>query len=390
MSAKAEKPRDQKPKTPKNQAYPAWAPRFWHGMSTGDWLRVLARNRFRIHPLRLGLAFTITCATPVNSVLRQLTQWFYGKKIEATKIEHPPVFIIGHWRSGTTHLHELLVRDDRFAFPTTYDCFAPSHFLISSPILPRLMGFLLPRKRPMDNMLAGFDRPQEDEFALASLGCPTPYLRMVFPNEPPCHLELLDMQDVADDVLARWKRDVVWFVKALTLHTQKPLILKSPPHTGRIAALSELFPGARFIHMTRDPYTLFASTRRLWPSLDNVQGLQIPRNEQLDEYVFTCFERMYQGFEHQRLAIDAKHLCDVRYEDLVRDPIGQVRAIYDQLDLGDFDRMQDSLRAYLRDQQDYQPNRHETLDEDLRAEIRRRWRGYAEKYGYAESPAGGS
>ncbi len=72
----------------------------------------------------------------------------------------------------------------------------------------------------------------------------------------------------------------------------------------------------------------------------------------------------------------------------MRDPVGQVRAIYDKLDLGDFDRIQNSLQAYLHDQQDYQPNQHETLDENIRAEIRRRWRGYAEKYGYAEDPAG--
>jgi hypothetical protein len=385
MSDNVEKPREHKPQKSAGQGYPAWAPRFWHGMSTGDWFHALAQNRFRVHPLRWGLVFTISCATPINSVLRQLTNWVYGRKIAETKIDQPPIFIIGHWRSGTTHLHELLVRDDRFAYPTTYDCFAPSHFLVSSWIMPKLLGFLLPRKRPMDNMSAGLDRPQEDEFALASMGCPTPYLRIMFPNEPPCYLELLDMEGVAPDVLTCWKQNVTWFVKALTLQTQKPLILKSPPHTGRIAVLSELFPGARFIHMTRDPYTLFASTRRLWPSLDNVQGLQLPRNKYLDEYVFTCFERMYRGFERQRPLIPANRICDVRYEDLVRDPVGQVQAIYDKLELGDFERIRVPLEAYLRDQRDYQTNRHETLEPEIRAEIRRRWSDYAEKYGYGEA-----
>ena len=28
-----------------------------------------------------------------------------------SKIDQPPVFIIGHWRSGTTMLHELMIQD---------------------------------------------------------------------------------------------------------------------------------------------------------------------------------------------------------------------------------------------------------------------------------------
>jgi hypothetical protein len=388
MSANTTKPDRSQPVTSKLQSYPLWAPRFWHGMPTGVWFDVLARGRFRIHPVRLVLAFTVSCASPVNSVLRRLQGWRYGRQIEETEIAEPPVFVIGHWRSGTTYLHELLCHDDRFAYPTTYECFAPSHFLVSAWILPRLLGFLLPRKRPMDNMLAGFDRPQEDEFALSNLGCPTPYLRMVFPNEAAPYQELLDMQGVPDDVLASWKRHVMYFVKALTLQKRKPLILKSPPHTGRIAVLSEMFPGARFIHITRDPFTLFASTRRLWPALDGAQALQLPRNKYLDEYVFSCFERMYRGFEQQRPLIPPQHICDVRYEDLVRDPLGQMQGIYEKLALGDFERVRGPLETYLQQHKDYQTNRHIALDEGLRAEIRRRWGSYAEKYGYVEEPAG--
>jgi len=366
--------------------YPAWSPRFWHGMLFGDWLRLLARNRFRIHPVRWGLACTVTGCTVLNSALRIRQQLFYGRKIPKTEIEDPPIFIIGHWRSGTTYLHELMVRDDRFGYPTTYECFAPRHFLTSSWSIPRLVGFLLPRTRPMDNMSAGFDLPQEDEFALANMGCPTPYWRLAFPNEPPCYMELLDMEGVSDEVLSRWKRDLIWFIRALTLRKKKPLILKSPPHTGRIKILSELFPGSRFVHMTRNPDTLFASTRRLWPSLEVAQGLQVPRSEYLDEYIFDCFERMYRGFEKQRGAIDPDRICDVRYEDLVRDPIGQLEAIYEKLGLGDFESIRPKIEAHVSSKKDYKPNRHTELEPEIKAELQRRWAGYYEKYGYTEEP----
>src|ERR1035437_1279561 len=35
------------------------------------------------------------------------------------------IFIIGHWRSGTTFLHEMLCKDSSFNFPTTYACMNP-------------------------------------------------------------------------------------------------------------------------------------------------------------------------------------------------------------------------------------------------------------------------
>lgn len=363
--------------------YPAWSPRFWHGMLMSDWLRLLARNGFRVHPARWGLVATVSFATVINSVMRVVQTVVYGKKVAGTAIAQPPIFIIGHWRSGTTYLHELLVQDERYAYPTTYECFAPNHFLVSRRMLPWLIHLLLPKQRPMDNMLTGAYYPQEDEFALGNLGCPTPYWRMVFPNEPPCYMELLDMQGVAPELLARWKRDMDWFVRAMTFYKQKPLILKSPPHTGRVGLLAEMFPQARFIHITRNPETLFASTRRLWPTLDLAQGLQIPRNEHLDEYIFEAFERMYRGFEAQRVHLPPNQIIDVRYEDLVADPIAQVERIYGQLEIGGLEIVRERLLAFIGQRKDYQPNRHEELEPEIRAAIRRRWAGYIDKYGYA-------
>jgi hypothetical protein len=356
-------------------------------MGLSAWLRLLRQFHFRIRLSRVAMALVITFCSLVNSALALYTLLRFGRRIAKTPIDQPPVFIIGHWRSGTTYLHELMVRDRRYTYPTTYACFAPSHFLVTAWSVPRLLGFLLPRKRPMDNMAAGFDHPQEDEFALVNLGSPSPYWRLAFPNEPPCHMEFLNMQGVSEEGLRRWKRDMIWFVKALTVYQQKPLILKSPPHTGRVELLAELFPDARFIHITRDPESLFASSRNLWPSLQTAQGLQLPENEDLDEFIFDAFERMYRGFDQQRDSIQPNRICDVRYEDLVQDPIGQLERIYDHLELGDFGPVREALEEFVERQRDYKPNRHDELEPEIKAEIRRRWGGYVKRYGYSEKPA---
>jgi hypothetical protein len=363
--------------------YPPWAPRFWHGMVLSDWLRLLIRNRFRIHPLRWGLTFTVSCVTIINTVLRAIHDIIYRRAIRENKTDFDIIFIIGHWRSGTTLLHELLVLNDRFAFPTTYECFGANHFLLTASWLPKMIWFLLPSKRPMDDMAVSFDHPQEDEFALISLGAPSPLLRMAFPNDPPPYMEFFDMEGIAPADLANWQSKLRRFVSLQMHRKQKPIVLKSPTHTGRVKVLSEMFPSAKFIHITRNPFQLYSSTVRLWKALDEAQALQKPREKDLEEYVFAAFERMYGGFEKQRESIGSNRICDVRYEDLIRDPTGTVASIYKQLDLGDFESQRAKIEQSMMQRSGHKANRH-TLPDDVQSEIKRRWGNYIAKYDYAD------
>jgi len=368
---------------PRYHSYPIWCPRFWHGMLLGDVLRLFLKNRMRIHPTLIPMAGAVTFFSAFNSLAYRVQRTIFDRRIFATPIDQPPVFIIGHWRSGTTHMHELLAHDDRFAYPTTYECFAPSHFLLTEWYMARWTGFLIPSQRPMDNMAAGWNRPQEDEFAICNLGGPSPYLRLAFPNHPPVHMGTLDMEDIDKSDLERWQAALDYFVRALTFQKRKRLILKSPTHTGRVAVLAKMYPGAKFVHISRNPYDVFASTVRLWKSLEQVQAFQTPRHDDLEEYVFTCLERMYEGFHRQREQLNPSQICDIRYEQLAQDPIGQIQLVYKHLELGDFEPVRPKLEAYVKSQSGYQTNRHE-IGPDLSRRIADRWSNYIERYGYSE------
>lgn len=362
--------------------YSGLAPRFWHGMRAGVWWRLMASNRFRISPRRCHIAIGVTAISPFNDLLSLIQRFGYQQKIESTRIERHPVFILGHWRSGTTLLHELLVTNPDFASPNTYQCFAPSHFLVS-PCIARYGGFLLPKKRPMDNMAAGWLLPQEDEFALMNLGVPSPYLRIAFPKTQRQYLEYLDFSGVSQQDVQNWTQQFLWFLRALTLcYGGRRLVLKSPPHTGRVGHLIRVFPKARFIHLVRNPIQLFPSTLRLWKSLDRVQSLQVEDNDRKSkQYVVDCMQRMYAGYESSRGSIPENQIIEVRYEDLVAHPKQTVEKIYSHLELGDFSKASELMDPMLVGHSSYQTNRHRT-GREWEQEVMNHCRDYAQRYGY--------
>jgi hypothetical protein len=355
-------------------------------MRAGTWWRLLIENGFRVTPSRIPMALALTLITPANDLLAAVQRLRHGRKLRQTALSAPPLFIIGHWRSGTTLLHELMMHDPEFACPSTYQCFAPTHFLVSEWFFHRFGRWMLPNKRPMDNVAAGWDRPQEDEFALMNLGLPSPYRRIAFPGNPIPHMEYLDLAELDNEARQRWLEGLEQFLAAVSAVQPGRVVLKSPTHTGRVGLLREHFPGAKFIHITRDPRSLFPSTLRLWHSLDSSQGLQKPAPESTRRYVLDCLEKMYAAFHRDRQRIPEQDLIDIRYEDLVADPLDTLRRAYAQLDLGNFQRVEPTLRRWVEEHhRGYQPNQHHLPAED-ETTIRTRWADYFERYGYAELP----
>jgi hypothetical protein len=358
----------------------------WAGSGFPAWIRLLARNGFRIHWTVLHVVTYVTIVSLGHTLLRGLQNLVYGRRIANTPIDQPPIFILGHWRTGTTLLHEFLALDERHVGPSTYECMEPNHFLLTEGLVSRWMPFFSLSVRPMDNMAAGFDRPQEDEFALCNLGLPSPYLTVAFPNNPPQYEEYLDLEGIPPRALARWKRVFRRLLQELTYKHHKRLVLKSPTHSCRVKTLLELFPDARFVHIVRDPYVVFPSTVNLWKSLYITFGLQRPTFQGLEEHVYKTFNRVYDKIEEGKGLIDFDRFYELRYEDLVGDPVGQMATLYDHLGLGGFEQVLPKLQAHVANNAGYKTNRYQLGDEQ-RAEITRRWGSVIRLYGYEPQPA---
>lgn len=360
-----------------------YMPRFWHGMRLSTWLRELGRNRLAVSPSRVPMTCAVTGFTALNSVLAGVDRALYGRKVEATELAASPVFILGHWRSGTTFLHELMIRDPEHTYFTTYQCFTPHHFVLTERKVVPWIGIFVPERRPMDNMAAGWDRPMEDEFALQSLGVPTPYLSTMFPNRGEAYPEYLTLRDLSPAARESWKRELLQFCKRLTFQDPRRIVIKSPAHTARVRTLLEMFPDAKFIHISRDPYALFRSTLGLWRSLNAEEGLQAVRDDKwLEEFVIDSLRRMYDAYFEDRALLPPNQLVELSYEELVGDPKSQLRSIYEQLELGDFARVEPALDDHLADVKNYRTNRHAINDESSER-IRREWSRYFSEFGYS-------
>lgn len=357
----------------------------WLGMDFFAWARMLGRNRFAIDLFKAPLVMFITVVAAGNTILRWMQTLWFGRRVRAVPLPDDPIFIIGHWRTGTTMLHEMMSLDPRHRCPTTYESLSPNHFLLSEPAVRRFFSFMLPRKRPFDNVRMGFDKPQEDEAALCLRGQPSPFLTVAFPSRPVTDPRYIDLEDLSPPQLSRWKSRFRSFLQLLLFKRPGRLVLKSPQHTFRLKVLHEMFPRAKYIHIVRDPYVVYPSTVHFWKTMYETYGLQGYDMHELREFVFSTFEQMHAKLAATRTLIPAGQFYELRYEELGADPVGQMQSLYERLELGDFEAVQPAIEQYAERSKRYQTNDYQ-LDAPTRAEIANRWATHFEKYGYETNP----
>jgi omega-hydroxy-beta-dihydromenaquinone-9 sulfotransferase len=355
-------------------------PQVVQGMPLKTVLKVVARNQFKVDVQCYGRLAYLVCVGIMNSIYSGCETFFNTQDIESTEIKHSPLFILGHWRSGTTHLHNLLSLDENFSYPSAYQALFPSHFIFSQ-IGGVIFDFFSPRKRPMDNVEFSSDVPHEDEFALAASSTVSPYMRVLFPVTGDQPYSRLDPEMLPHEAVERWKREFVRFLKKLTLSEGNRLLLKSPPHTGRIRILLELFPQAQFVHIVRNPYDVYMSTHKLWRDSFSYSCLQIPEPQAIDEIILEWYTELFDLFERDRCLIPQGALHEIRFEDLDENPVGTMAGIYDGLGLEGFGKTELKLRRYLESLKGYEKNVH-ALGEADREKIYKSWKRTFDNYGY--------
>ena len=333
--------------------------------------------RFRYWFRALNLLSVCALRTP----LHHLERWRVRDRVEPQPLTPPPVFIIGHWRSGTTHLHQLLSQDQQFGVVTLMQAAFPLDFLtaIGTP----LFRALLPRQRMIDAVALTIDSPWEEEMAMACFGTHSFFHAFFFPRKVRqiCR-ETLHFEDVAPERIEAWWRDYRYFLKKVQCaRPGRRLLLKNPANSARVTALRERFPGAKFIHIHRHPEEVYASTLFMHRRLQELWALQGSDLTRLPNTLLDTYAELMTACFAQTGSLPGSELCEVRMTDLERQPLATVETIYRQLELPGFDAAQRNFATYLEKIGTFPKNRLGLSAEERRA-VRQRLAHIYERWGY--------
>jgi len=256
-----------------------------------------------------------------------------------------PTFCIGHARSGTTYLHRLMAADPQFSYPVMYELFFPS--LLEKRLLrlllrvdsvtgkrlrSRLDEIEERRFAPTDDMhKTGFFVPEEDDAFLTWSLC-SGFWILMFP-----FMGELDFYYV-DEWPQRKRRRAMNFYKEcvrrqIAADGGGTHLSKNPTFCGRVEALIETFPDARFVVPMRNPYETIPSLLKM---LQTEWGLRGRDERLITKSLHVLADQSIDSYQRP-LDVLAKHpevrSIVVDYRELIEQPESMMRRIYQELGL---------------------------------------------------------
>ncbi len=298
------------------------------------------------------------------SLLKPLQDSRYNKLLADEPLENDPVFILGHWRSGTTFVHNVFSCDRHFGYNTTYQTVFPHLMMWGQPFFKKNMSWLMPDKRPTDNMELAVDLPQEEEFALSNM---MPYTYYNFWFLPKYMQEYADkyllFEGIPDEELEVFEKVFTKLIKISLWNTGGTQFLsKNPPHTGRVKELVKMFPNAKFIYLMRNPYTVFESTRSFFTNTIQPLKLENISNEQIEENILSIYAKLYHKFEEDKKFVPEGNLIEVKFEDFEADAMAKTKEIYDTLSIPGYKYAKEDIEKYLGKKKGYKKNKYQYDD----------------------------
>jgi hypothetical protein len=317
----------------------------------------------------------------LSEPFRLIEQKRFQDKVDESTPHKSPVFIIGHWRSGTTYAHMLLSCDPEFAFQSKYMNFFSDNFLTTEaffkPVLSRFMSYFSPAKQWQDNITKTMhlDTPSESDTALISeISEYTYHWAHLFPKSYKKYFDkFLFFEDLTAEELKQWKDTMHTMINKTHLkYPDNRLLIKNPGDTGRIKHLLDIYPGAKFIFLHRNPYEVFYSNLKLWKQVINTVALQSVSEKEQRDIVLHLYSKLHQGYIDQTALLRPDQLVEVSHQQIVESPHNTLRAIYNQLELPGFDKAMPHTRDFLEQLPPWRNSDYPYHPEDI-MEINTHW-----------------
>lgn len=315
----------------------------------------------------------------------------WGRAIREHRIEKPPIFLIGHWRSGTTHLHNLLSRDPQFGFLDFAETAMPYDMLGKKVEIGRyIIKKILPATRGYDNVKLALDEPQEEEMALGNLNPLCYYNTYYFPRHSHEYArKALFYEGITDAERENFEQAYAFLVRKLSyVKGGRQLLFKNPASTVRIPLLKRLFPDAKFVHIVRNPFPVYRSSIGKFARLYNAFAWQDFIDIDTHRITIDTYADLMKQYLIDRQTLSDRDLFETSYEKITADPLGEISRIYDAFDIGDKNAGLAEIARYAETIRDYEPNTH-LMSRAHMEEIQDRWRFSFEHWNYPLNPPEG-
>jgi omega-hydroxy-beta-dihydromenaquinone-9 sulfotransferase len=352
-----------------------------YGLRLKILFRLTRKYGFPFHPLYF-LRFLYVIQNAIWSSVFSIAEKHSKKKlIDASSLPNGPLIIIGHWRSGSTYLHQLLTYDHNGTVPTNFQTTLPDSFLVSEKYYKPVMKFLMGKKytRPFDNIILDVDGPQEEEFAILKMCGLSPLTKLIYPDSSRFFLEDFSDYELNGDVYEEWKNAMTEFCKKLTLTKPKRIVLKNPFHSMRIQTLLRLFPNAKFIHIHRNPLDVIPSTVNMWNIVGRQNIMRGKFAKATTENIVEILDRLLTYIHKCSLDLPAESYCEIRYENLESDPVTEIKKAYRKLELPFTPEFEEAIKKNLVN--DFKKNIY-SLSEENRKFISGKLKHHMERLGY--------
>lgn len=308
----------------------------------------------------------------------------FGRKVENIQIQYSPIFILGHWRSGTTYLHNVMVQDQNLGYVSTCQTWIPEMFLSSQELGKLITSKVIPKKRPMDNVLLSSDLPQEEEYAIGNVSQYSFYHGFFFPKNIKKYFKnFVLFEGVSEKIKNEWKNVYIKILKKATLSVHgKRLVIKNPSNTARIKLLLEIFPNAKFIHIYRNPYIVYTSTKHLYAKLLPEFILQDIDEKEIDANILKFYQELMQKFFIDKNLIPQENYVEIKYEYFVGNELAELKRVYEQINLPDFEKAEENFKKYIDSESNYETNKY-SYDEETIKKVYVAWKFTIDKWQYS-------
>jgi hypothetical protein len=310
----------------------------------------------------------------------------FNRKLAKFKFKKPPLFILGHWRSGTTLLHNMLTKDPSAGYLTTYQSTFPNN-LASKWLFKTFMKANMPNKRPSDNVELNINFPQEDEFGFCNCQSNGYYNFFYFPKGyKEFFAKSVNHTNLTQKEIKLWYSSYNKLLKKALINTKgERLIIKNPVNTGRIDKILKLYPDAKFLYIYRNPITVFHSTQRFFQQLYPTLWFHEVDQEFMDNMIFDVYNQLMSNYLEQKSLIPPENLMELRFEEFEQNPVKELENIYSQLLEEDFSVVKQHFTDYFNTQRGHKKNKYE-MDASKMEAIRKHSGKYIDMYNYKLPP----